>query len=136
MHPFFQGFLSEKHSAGFQHQKRQSAGNSLLEVSTLCCLLERPKRYSVVAFFFPMPGCSVSPTNMRFTCMKLWPETPSHLHWQYSSECNRLVVTWRPSAIQGQLSFRGCGGNPDGQQLDGCRRTRAARMRAEYPSHG
>ena len=33
----------------------------------------------------------------------------------------------RPSAMREQLSFRVCG-------LDGCRGTRAARVRAEYPS--
>ena len=29
-------FLSEKHCAGLRHQRRQSAGDSLLEVSTSC----------------------------------------------------------------------------------------------------
>ena len=63
-------------------------------------------RKIVFVVLLPMPGCLVSPTNMRFTqnlacttspsiSLKLWPETPSHLRRQdFRPSCNRLVVTW------------------------------------------
>ena len=104
-----------KHFAGFQHQRRQSATNSLFRY-------RRPGRKTFMVFFVPKPDRSMSSVNMRFTkslhkgfssiSLKLWTETPSYLQSQYFRSKSPLrVLTTKLlfdalQRLQGQLSFR------------------------------